>query len=43
MMKTEEISNNKLIAKFMGLELTTDGISPLYYTEDRGLKHLPNY
>ena len=32
-MNTQE--NNKLIADFMGLELTTDGISDLYYTKDK--------
>ena len=37
------IENNKLIAEFLGFELTTDSISILYYTEDRGLKQLPKF
>ncbi len=40
-MNTQE--NNKLIAEFMGLELTTDGISDLYYTKDKRLKQIENY
>ena len=35
--------NNKLLAEFLGFELTTDSISILYYTEDRGLKQLPKF
>ena len=35
--------NNKIIAKFMGYELTTDGIQTLYYDKDRNLKALPKY
>jgi hypothetical protein len=35
--------NNKLLAEFMGLKLTTDGISQLYYTEDGGLKQIPKF
>ena len=41
------MKDNKLIAEFMGLELTTDGISDLYYTEElnkpRRLKHIEEY
>ena len=41
------MKENKLIAEFMGLELTTDGISDLYYTEElnkpRRLKHIEEY
>ena len=40
-MNTQE--NNKLIADFMGLELTTDGISDLYYTKDKRLKQIEKY
>lgn len=35
--------NNKLIAKFMALKLTTDGIQPLYYSVNNSLKALPKY
>ena len=37
------MKDNKLIAEFMGLELTTDGISDLYYTKDKRLKQIENY
>ena len=41
------MKDNELIAEFMGLELTTDGISDLYYTEElnkpRRLKHIEEY
>jgi hypothetical protein len=37
------MTDNKLIAEFLGMELTTDGISQLYYTEDRSLKQIPKF
>jgi hypothetical protein len=35
--------SNKLLAEFLGMELTTDGISQLYYTEDRSLRQIPKF
>lgn len=35
--------NNKIIAEFLGYEITTDGIQTLYYDKDRDLKALPKY
>ena len=34
------MENNILIAKFEGLEVTTDGISDLYYDENGGLNRI---
>jgi len=36
------VENNKLIAVFLGLKLTTDGIQALYY-EGNSLKAIPKY
>jgi hypothetical protein len=44
--KTEKMNtteSNKLLAEFLGMELTTDGISQLYYTEDRSLRQIPKF
>ena len=37
------MENNILIAKFEGLEVTTDGISDLYYDENGGLNRIKDY
>lgn len=36
-------TNNELLAEFLGIEMTTDGISQLYYTEDRSLRQIPKF
>jgi len=35
--------NNKLIAEFLGLKLTTDGIQSLYYDKENHLKAMPKF
>ena len=37
------MENNIMIAKFEGLEVTTDGISDLYYDENGGLNRIKDY